>query len=183
MTKLNFAAAIAAALLGGLLAGCSDNSRVVALEARLTALEADLQQVKAQLDVNEVSKDWAGTAYLTPGSEGHSLLKTDLGPLVVSLKGVQAHALGTRVSFQFGNLTAASIDGLKARLYWVPADKNGKRSNQEAKSREVSFLQSMPSGSWTTSEVLIEGVQPSELGYIAVRDVAHQGLRLRKAAN
>jgi hypothetical protein len=156
-------------------------TKIAALESKLATLETRFSELSQQVNQAEFLRDWEGIAYLTPGSDGYSSIKTDLGTLTVSLKDIQPYANGSRVTLQFGNLTSATIDGLKAKLYWGSIEKDGKRKTTESKSREVTFTQSMVSGAWTNADVVLEGVPPTELGYVTVRDVGHRGVRLRRA--
>jgi len=171
-------AATASCLL--LLVSCSQDSRVPNLQSRVTALEDEVRQLKLQISTNEVFRDWEGVAYLTPGSEGYSLVKSDLGSLTVSLDNIQPYANGSKVTLRFGNLMAATINGLKAKIEWGSLDKKGIPNNQDAKSREVIFQESLQSGSWTNANVVLEGVPPSELGFVRLREVGHRGVSLRR---
>lgn len=171
-----------------LLASCSGDSRVPGLEAqvknldsKVTALEGDIKQLKGQVSISETLTNLDGIAFMTPGSNGYSLIKTDLGSLTVSLKNIQPYANGSKVTLQFGNLTAATIDGLNAKLDWGSLDKSGMPNNQDAKSRDVTFNESLQSGSWTNTQVVLEGIPPTELGFVRLRDVGHRGVRLRRS--
>jgi hypothetical protein len=107
-------------------------------------------------------------------------VKSDLGVLTVSIANIAPYANGSKVTLQFGNLSAATIDGLKAKLEWGSVDKNGRPNNENAKSRDVSFNEPLMSGSWTNSNIVLEGVPPQALGFIRLRDVGHHGVKLRR---
>ena len=127
-------------------------------------------------------KDWDKVAYLTPGSDGYAAVKMDLGYLTVNLANIAPYANGSKVSLTFGNLTSATIDGLKATIEWGSVDDKGLPKNEEAKSREIKLTESLFSGAWNKADVVLEGVPPTALGFVRVRDVTHQGIRLRGQA-
>ncbi len=171
-----------------LLAGCNDAANVVALEKKTAALEQQLTAIEQRLEeaehqislgsMNDLLRTIENFAYLTPGASGYSVIRTDLGMLTVSLENIQAYANGSKVTLKFGNLIAGTINGLNATLEWGKVDANGKPENETAKSRKVTFVEPLNSGSWTRSNVVLEGVQPAELGFVRVKDVGHAGVRL-----
>lgn len=162
------------------LSGCDQGSRVTALENKVATLETELTSLKKKIGLQEMISDWDKVAYLTPGAEGYSLIKSDLGNLTVSIANVRPYANGSKITLQFGNLTAATIDGLKTKLEWGPVDKEGIPKNAEAKSRDVVFNEPLISGSWTNSDVVLEGIPPTDLGFVRLRDVGHRGVKLRR---
>jgi hypothetical protein len=168
------------------LASCNQAARVAELEARVnelsqkqSALEIELQWLKQQVSLNELLRDVEGVAYLTPHAAGYAVIKSDLGSLTVSLKNIQPYANGSKVTLQFGNVTAATIDGIKAKIEWGGMTKEGVPNNKEAKSREITINKALQSGGWTNAEIILEGVPPTELGFVRLRDVGHHGVRLR----
>jgi hypothetical protein len=121
---------------------------------------------------------WDSVALLTPGEKGYAAVKFDLGYLTLSLDDIQPYASGSRVKLRFGNLTSATVNGLKAKLEWGSVDGKGIPNNAEAKSREVTFEESLRSGSWTWVTVVLEGVPPTEFGFLRVKEVGHRGIAL-----
>jgi hypothetical protein len=117
-------------------------------------------------------------AYLTPGSDGYSVVRTDLGPVTVSLIDVQPYANGSRVTLKIGNTTSATINGAKATLEWGNVDAKGLPNNENAKSRDVSFTESLTRGSWTTVRVVLDRVPPAALGFVRVKNILHTGISL-----
>ena len=177
---------VALFLLASCSSGGNDDPRVAVLEAKVAALQAQvssldpqLAALKRQADLNKMFRDWEGVAYLTPGSTGYAVVGMDLGKLTVSLANVAAYANGSKVTLQFGNLTSATIDGLKATVEWGPTDKDGTPNNVEAKSKEFSPTESLLPGAWNTTEIILEGVPPASLGFVRVREVSHRVLRMR----
>lgn len=173
---------LAPMLLASLLLGCSQDSRVPQLEARIAGLEKQLEDIETRLRVQAEIGDWDSIAYLTPGSDGYSVIKMDLGHLTVNLANIAPYANGSKVSLVFGNLTSATIDGLKAKIEWGAVDDKGMPNNKDAKSREVKLVESLSPGAWNKTDVVLEGVAPTSLGFVRVREVGHQSIRLRGRA-
>jgi len=163
-----------------LISGCDNSSKVPALESKVASLEKEIADLKQTIELNQMLSGFDKVAYLTPGSDGYSLVKSDLGVLTVSISNIAPYANGSKVTLKFGNLSAATIDGLKAKLEWGSVDKDGTPNNENAKSRDVSFNEPLMSGSWTNSNVVLEGVPPQELGFVRLRDVGHRGVKLRR---
>jgi predicted oxidoreductase len=174
-----------------ILNGCDQNSKIVdenseistkltELETKIITLETELNDVKQKIEFQQMLNGWDKEAYLTPGSEGYSLIKSDLGNLTVSIVNVLPYANGSKITLQFGNLTSATIDGLKTKLEWGPVDKDGLPMNEKTKSRDVVFNESLISGSWTNSDVVLEGIPPTDLGFVKLQNVTHRGVRLHR---
>jgi hypothetical protein len=144
--------------------GCEDRDNVKALEAKISEL------------TNQVSP----VAYLTPGSNGYSVVESDLGRMAVALDNVEAYANGSRVTLRFGNLTSATVNRAKAKIEWGNVDKEGRPQDESARSRELTFPESLRAGAWTNVPVVLEGVQPTELGFVRIRKVGHTGISLSR---
>jgi len=165
--------------------GCADRSQVVLLEKKIADMEAHVEELKAtverlesQKSFDEFLRNMEEVAYLTPGAEGYSTIQTDIGRMTVSLENVQPYANGTRVTVGFGNLTSATVNGAKAKVEWGSVDDKGVPNNDSAKSRQVSFSQSLRAGAWTNVQVVLEGVPPTELGFVRIKEVMHTGVSL-----
>lgn len=172
-------------LLALTLSACVDNSKVSLLETqfadlqkRIASLENEVEATKQQTSLNNAIKRFESVAYLTPGSDGYSVVKSDLGVLTISLKNVQPYANGSKVTLNFGNVVYANINGLKAKVEWGAVGKDGLPDNENARSREVTFSESLRPGTWTSVSVVLEAVPPNELGFVRVRDVTHTGINL-----
>lgn len=164
-----------------LVAGCTkgDDARISLLEAKVIGLEKQVEQLQSRVKLQSELTDWEGVAYLTPGSDGYSVVKMDFGYLTVSLANIAPYANGSKVLLTFGNLTAATINGLKAKIEWGSVDAKGLPINDQAKTREIKLAESIFPGAWNKAAVVLEGVPPADLGFVRIRDVSHQGIRLR----
>jgi outer membrane murein-binding lipoprotein Lpp len=180
-------------LVAVILIGCNTNERAIAvlqtqvhgLSTRLDSLlieheslKSELQSIKSEQSLNEFLRGLDEVAYLTPGEEGYSVVKSDIGPITVSLKDVKPYANGSRITLQFGNILNATITGVKAKLEWGSVDAKGIPKNETQKSREITFRKSLSSGSWTKISVVLERVPPSDLGFVRVRELKHTGIIL-----
>lgn len=172
------------------LAGCgystqqqSQSDELSTIRQELDALKAEMEAVKknqAEHDLDNLIKDFDQVAYLRPGDSGYSTIRYDLGTLTVELADITPYANGSKVRLRFGNPLSSTVNGLKAKIEWGQTDENGSPNNVEAKSKDVTFTESLQSGAWTTVSVVLDGVPPTDLGFVRVRDVTHTGIRLAR---
>ena len=174
------------------LVGCSPapadttaaNNKVQALEAQVTSLQAQVQTLQKSFEDEKQRQTFATLmgnaekiAYLTPGTDGYSVIDYDLGTLTVQLADVEPYANGSRVILRFGNTMAAVVNGLKLTVDWGVVTEQGP-DNQHQHSKEITFSEQLRSGAWTSVPVVLDGVQPAQLGFVRVHDVAHSGIVL-----
>lgn len=166
--------------------GCASEADLGTLDKKLSDLKLEVQNLKATVDridrersFDQLSRDFGKVAYLTPGSEGYSVIETDLGRITVQLIDVQPYANGSRVGLRFGNITDATIMGLSGTVEWGSVDKNGSPQNDQEQSREMKFGE-LRAGGWTSSQLVLEGVPPAQLGFVRIRDITHTGIRLQR---
>lgn len=174
-------AAIAA--IGLLGCGGADSTKITALESRISQLAAANEAMNMRLDMLKFEVelgDWEKFAFLRPGDQGYSTVRYDLGVLTVRLTDIRPYANGSKVTINFGNLTSARVDGLKAKLDWGKVNEKGEPQNDVAKSRDVTFSEPLPAGAWTNAEVVLEGIPPTELGFVRLRELGHKGIGLRR---
>jgi outer membrane murein-binding lipoprotein Lpp len=169
------------------LLGCDSDTRVndlqkqiKELDTKVKTLESDLDNIKNENSAERFDRDIEGIAYLTPGSTGYSVIKIDLGYVTVSLEDIKPYANGSRVALRFGNPTNAILTDMSATLEWGAVDSKGAPLNAEAKSKEIPFVKSFRPGSWNTIDVVLEGIPPTNLGFVRVKDVKNKGIQLFK---
>jgi hypothetical protein len=150
------------------------------LETSVEALKASVKQLEEKRSFDDLLKNFDSVAYLTPGTAGYSVIETDIGRVTVMLADVQPYANGSRITLQFGNLLSATIDGAKAKLEWGSVDDKGNPRNDSAHSRQIDFSNSLRAGAWTNVPVVLEGVPPTDLGFVRVRDMTHTGIKLAR---
>ncbi|GAB6282781.1 MAG: hypothetical protein STSR0008_15300 [Ignavibacterium sp.] len=168
-------------LLSLLFFGCQDNKRIDKLEKQIDSLRTDYSDLKR--DVSKIQFDkfldnYDKVAYLTPGSDGYSSVRFDLGVLTISITNIFPYANGSKVTLRFGNTLSSTINGLKATAEYGPVDEKGISIYDQMKTKELSFIKSLRSGSWTNIEVVLDGVPPDKLGYVRIKDVTHTGIEL-----
>lgn len=180
--KLRYLLFITSLLLAGcdMTANTALEKRLDAANAQITSLQNNLAAYKQNTDLNELVAKFDKVAYLTPGSDGYSPVKFDLGKLTVQLADVKPYANGSKVTLKFGNILSASINGLKTTIDWGRVDAKGTPMNESAKSKEVIFIETLRAGAWTPVSVVLDGIPPNELGFVRVRDITHTGINLFK---
>jgi hypothetical protein len=115
---------------------------------------------------------------LTPGESGFSPISTELGTVTVSLKDITAYANGAKVLLEFGNTTNATMFGLKAKIEWGKVDENRMPIRKSTRSREVNLIESIRPGAWASTKVILDGVPPTDLGLVQVRDLSFSSISL-----
>lgn len=101
--------------------------RVDAIVTRIEALEKISASATQQAEWRDLVSDVAGVAYLTPGSQGFSAIKSSIGMLMVSMENVVPYANGSRVTLSIGNPLAASLEGMKLSLSGAKSTKRTSR--------------------------------------------------------
>jgi outer membrane murein-binding lipoprotein Lpp len=151
-----------------------------ALKADLAALRTEFDELKGEHALEQIMKDIDTEAFLNPGAEGYAVIQTDLGRMTVKIQNIEPYANGSRVKLMFGNLTSATVNGAKATIEWGSVTAKGMADNATAKQRKVTFNESLRAGAWTTVTVVLEGVPPTSLGFVRVKEFGHTGVSLLK---
>ena len=176
---------------GSLVLGCHAPNPSAQLQAEqlatmrqeIDAVKAELDELKskqATLDLDNLIKDFDRIAYMRPGDSGYSTVRYDLGVLTVELADITPYANGSKVSLKFGNPLSSTVNGLQATLEWGRTDENGSPENNSAKSKSVTFTESLRPGAWTTVSVVLDGVPPTDLGFVRIKGVTHTGILLSR---
>lgn len=170
-----------------LLSACSDPNALTDLEARVSALEnasasskETVKTLEREVKFNELIRDLNASAYLQPSDQGYSTIRSDLGIMTIRLTDVKPYANGSRVSLQFGNISAAAINGLKAKIDWGRVDGEGMPMTDGERTREITFEKQLKASAWTNVPVILEGIPPTQLGYVRVSQVSHRGIELAR---
>lgn len=85
-----------------------------------------------------------------------------LGSLAIALADVKPYANGSKVTLVVGNPTTATVTGFKVKLEWGSVDENGNPANEAAKSKDVTFVETLSGGSWTKMSAMLQ------LGFVRV---------------
>jgi hypothetical protein len=176
-----------------LLAGCNlsspstqpqgQSAEILSIRQELDSVKAELTEIKkkqSEHDFENLVRDFDRVAYLQPGDSGYATVRYDLGVLTVELADITTYANGSKVRLRFGNPLSSTVTGLKAKIEWGRTDENGSPDNSSAKSKTATFTEPLRSGAWTTVDVVLDGVPPTDLGFVRVKDVAHTGIRLAR---
>lgn len=171
--------------LAALLTGCGENTsgleqRLSAAEAEMATLQASIKDLREKREWDELWENADKFAYLTPGADGYSVVRFDLGVLTIQLVDVKPYANGSKITLRFGNTLSSSVDGLSVKIDYGKVDARGSPDNDSAKTKDLKFSQIIRAGSWNAVSVVLEGVPPAELGFVRVKNVAHTGIRLNK---
>jgi hypothetical protein len=174
--------------------GCYQDPQVSLLKSeleksqqQLTDLQSKVEKIEKSVDENQKKYEFDKVfnslnkiAYLTPGSEGYSSVNFDLGTLTVSLRDIKPYANGSKITLEFGNPLATTINGLNMTIDWGKVDNNGYAINESSKSKNITLNESLFPAKWTQASIVLDGVAPTELGFVRLKDLHHTGIRLSK---
>lgn len=155
-------------------------TQVSDLTSKVTDLQSQLAEVKKQISLSDLEKNFDTIAYLTPGSKGYSIVRTELGPITISLEDIQPYANGSKVRLRFGNVTSATLNDVNATIEWGRVDDKGSPDNANSKSKQESFVNPFRPGSWNDVDVILEGLPPTSLGFVRLSEVHHSAINLRR---
>ena len=186
MSRLAIGTVLAAAI-----AGCgsnqatpaADTAALIELKEEVRVLKEELASLKEQQDQTNFKlllRDFEAVAYLQPGDSGYSTVRYDLGVFTAQLSNVEPYANGSRVTLKLGNPLFSAISGVKAKVEWGRTDEKGAADNDSAKSKDITLSESLQPGAWTSTQIVLEGLPPTDLGFVRIRDVSHTGIKLNR---
>jgi hypothetical protein len=155
-------------------------SKLTKAEIDVATLQREVAALRQKQEFDDLIKDWDKVAYLTPGARGYSTVGFDLGVLTVKLEDVKPYANGSKVTLRFGNVLSSAINGVTATIDWGKVNEKGIADDSSAKSKEMTFNQTLPAGAWTSISIVLDGIPPAELGFVRVSKVHHSGIRLAR---
>ena len=153
------------------------------LRASISRLQSEMSTIKSkqlELDWANIYDNFKYTAFLKPGDSGYSTISFPMGVLTVSLDDIKQYANGSKVKLRFGNILYSSISGVKAKLEWGSIDSNGTVIENPNNTKDVSFVEDLKPGSWTSVSVVLDNIQPSELGFIRIKNLTNDSIYLRQ---
>ncbi len=65
-----------------------------------------------------------------------------------------------------------------ATIEWGGVDEKGMPKDDEIKKKEVTLSETLFTGVWNKVDIVLDGVPPTNLGFIRIRDVTHRGIKL-----
>ncbi|HAE42551.1 MAG TPA: hypothetical protein DCG34_06465 [Clostridiales bacterium] len=153
------------------------------LKASLSSLQSELSTIKTrqlELEWANMYEDFKHIAFLKPGNSGYSTITFPMGVLTVSLDDIKQYANGTKVKLRFGNTLYSSISGVKAKLEWGGIDSDGTVIDDPNNTKDVSFTEDFKPGSWTSVSVVLDNIQPSDLGFVRIKNLTNDSIYLQK---
>ena len=163
----------------GILVSCREDSPTDnGQEARIAMLEAQVASLNTKVVILDVAKQFEGQYFMKAADQGYGVLDCGIGNVVVSVKGIEEYADGSKVNFSFGNPLMTNINGFKFGIEYGPVDENSMFQKDRTKTKEVVLPSPVFAASWTNFEVALPGVSPKELSQFRFYDVGHQGLIL-----
>lgn len=150
--------------------------RISTLETRLDKVSKDLERVqKGHLDL-AIRDMFERRVSLTPTEQTFETFRTQLGVTTFSVKNVGAYANGSKVTFELGNATNATLEDIELALSWGSVDGEGTRKELGKKSAKL--MESFRAGAWTSFSIVLEQAKPDELGYIDITNVQIPRIKL-----
>lgn len=156
------------------------NKRIETLEQQVQEIRSAIDEFQRQESLNNFFKDIDKFAFLTPGDEGYAAIRFDLGILTMRLADIKPYANGSKITLEIGNTLSARIDGLKMKIEWGKVDDKGLAVNDIAKAKDIVLNEHLRPGAWTKTSIVLDGVPPSALGFVRLRDVHHSGISLMR---
>lgn len=167
---------ITAALFIIATAGCTQGtdakqsaSQLASLNRALGEAEARITKLEASQKVQEIIASSSSRAYLDPMSDGYGIVRTDIGPVLVSFLESASKADGTEISLQVGNPSSASLVGAKFYVDYNIRQDGSPGWQSTLKTTEYSAITPLHSGSWSKVKIPLAGIKPDQLGYLSIR--------------
>ena len=159
---------------------CTNNSEIRALKSEIETLKFNLDALKNDVSLNNTIQDLNYTTVLFVGRKEYSVIQSDIGYFTAAMKEVSKYANGVKVKINFGNLTAAHIHDLSFDATYGAVDANGSPDYTNAKAKNVTFYQTIRSGSWNSSVIELENIDYNNFGFLRISNIKHKGMTLIK---
>lgn len=165
--QLNVARAFFMALVLTVACGKKPDSRIEKLDERV--LDLEIQDAIGRLQQVDLS----------PGDDGYSLLKIDLGVITVSIDDVKPFATGSKVLLKFGNPLNADLLNVRFDLSWGKKE-GGLSVVETAKKKTVTLTNELKAGAWTRVWVTLENHPSNDLGFVRIENLSCGTIKLLK---
>lgn len=161
--------------------------------ADIVALQKDFDSLKTRVNELWIERLFAShkEASFNTTSQGFSLIETQYGNLMVSLKNTEKYGDGYKLTFEIGNPTSLTISGLSGEIEWQPLidykryydDENYKKETDEkTKSKKFHILSDLYPGAWNVASITIGPASEETIGNITVRDLSSDTIKMRSIA-
>jgi len=158
----------------------ADAKQIEELEAAVTQAKKDIMKLQFDTALARTKGDLSVIALMRPGDEGYSVVRYDLGTLIIAIDDISPYANGSKVTLRFGNPLASSVNGLEAKVDWGLTDEEGGMKEETLRSKEVTLNETLRPGAWTKSTIVLDGIPPSSLGFVRLSNVSHTGVQLSR---
>lgn len=139
----------------------------VLLNHKMFDLQTQVSKAK-NISPDQVRDD---TAIFTPSSKGYSVVHTNVGFLIVSLESLTRYANGYRVTFEIGNPSYITYDGVTISLEWGEDVHQKNKSDLDwiraLRSEEVEVNKPILPGMWNRVSVILAPAKSKDTGYIS----------------
>lgn len=166
-------------------------SKISDQKDEISSLQANISKLTSDIAIINLKDDSHKYAILDPSSmDGFQRIDTSIASLTVTLKDVRSLADGSRVVLTIGNITNATINGVKLTVDY--GSRQPKYSNEDKdyyekfnkwsaslSHKEADLTDALYPGAWNVVEVSLPGVKPESLGFIKLTADANQ-ISLRK---
>jgi hypothetical protein len=171
----------AATLFAALSSACTtkaaapDPKEILKLQARIDSLETAMDALKLRLTWTEEAIP-AKSLSLHLDDQGYAMLGTPYGSLSFQLLDLQPAGSGTKARIRIGNATAATLSDVTAEIGWM-----GKAPSSAGVPKPDSRLaRQIDAGTWTTVDVILSDVQPSDVRTVYISDVTARSMSLAR---
>jgi len=158
----------------------AQDAKIDSLYKQLEAAETRHSQTSEQVLLLMMAAENAKQALLTPGDDGFYPVVSDIGLLTVALKDVKPYASGSKITLKIGNPHSATVTSITYVVEWGKATADGLIETSSSKTKEFNSIQPLKAGSWSTNEIVLDGIPPSDLGYVRVSHFQTSGISLSK---
>lgn len=140
------------------------NSNVLTLQGQVMVLNAELQTL--------LTPD--AFVVLDPTTRAYSVVKTNLGQLLVSVVDFSPYLNGYKLKLAVGNPSFATYNGAKIAVRWGSApqwgakDFDGSKWNQNLQTKNIEVTNSLLPGSWNRVEIVLAPATADQTAYVAL---------------
>jgi hypothetical protein len=152
--------------------------------AKVTALQGQVGVIQFQtLGLSDTSP----FVVLDPTTRAYSIVKTNLGQLLVSVVDFSPYLNGYKLKLAVGNPSFATYNGAKLTVRWATTPKSGVAGfdaaawAQTLQSKDLSVTNALLPGAWNQVEIVVAPASADQTGYLALSMVLDQ-VSLRQPA-
>lgn len=160
------------------LTGCEKNKeqdqaqKIATLQENILYLQNEINSLKGGIILPQIIKsdpELNNYSLFTADALGYRAIKTEVGYFVVGLSEIKPYENGYKITFNVGNPTALTYEGLKATILWGQTPKPGEAPDSWIKSLKTTQEQNskliLP-GNWHRITFVITPAQPQDTAMI-----------------